>query len=29
MIFLTFERRQQDDEDVLPVVQITFKKWNK
>jgi Fe-S-cluster containining protein len=26
---LTFERRQQDDEDVLPIVQITFKKWKK
>ena len=26
---LTFERRQQNDEDVLPVVQITFKKWSK
>lgn len=26
---LTFERRQQDDFDVLPVVQITFKKWKK
>lgn len=26
---LTFERRQQDDEDVLPIVQITFKKWKR
>jgi uncharacterized protein len=26
---LTFERRQQDDVDVLPVVQITFQKWKK
>jgi Fe-S-cluster containining protein len=26
---LTFERRQQDDDDVLPVVQITFQKWKK
>src|SRR5258705_13692168 len=26
---LTFERRQQDDFDVLPVVQITFQKWKK
>ena len=26
---LTFERRQQDDEDVLPIVQITFQKWQK
>jgi uncharacterized protein len=26
---LTFERRQQDDEEVLPIVQITFKKWKK
>lgn len=26
---LTFERRQQDDFEVLPIVQITFKKWKK
>jgi Fe-S-cluster containining protein len=26
---LTFERRQQDDFDVLPVVQITFQKWKR
>ncbi len=26
---LTFERRQQDDFEVLPVVQITFQKWKK
>jgi uncharacterized protein len=26
---LTFERRQQDDVDVLPLVKITFKKWKK
>jgi len=26
---LTFERRQQDDFDVLPLVQITFRKWKK